>query len=331
MAAESKKKKRVIALLLLLSCIVSSVILFAGDFEDYHRIEDLAAIDSVVQRQLDQYYIGEEQIQVTTTEIDTLLTRKNYRIAVPATFSKTQLHADLNELLYRYNLRLPSRVTLPENDMRIHLVLNHTVVRTIVLRSDPELVKKSIPASIMVAFTDEPSAGMVDDVVDLGEPIPLVLAMDDPIEAKEYQKRLSNTYPYITYWLKQGYDGSGDGNNRSREALFPKLQHLQKMDPDATVLSLDPLDHNRSDEIAEAIARSRLRVVDASRAIVLDAREGRRIFAKKINQFEQEAHRWNHPIAVIIATPTAVEWLKEILPDLKKGGMVVTLPPNSSL
>ena len=134
-----KNGKKIVTALLALTCIISGIILASTPAPKFYRIEDFAQLDSLLQQQFQDSGIIPSQIQASIIHVDSVLTRKEFRIEVPSRFSKTMFHIELDKQLSPYDLETPARVHFPSRDMNIYVYHNKTVLRTIRLTTDPEL------------------------------------------------------------------------------------------------------------------------------------------------------------------------------------------------
>ncbi|MBO6587285.1 MAG: hypothetical protein JJ953_14335 [Gracilimonas sp.] len=142
---DKKNGKKLVTVLLVLSCIVSGIILAASpDYKNY-QIENAHELDSLLNVHIQDAQIKAEQIRVTSIRIDTIFTRKEYRIEVPSRFSKTLFHVDLHKDLFKYDMQAPAKVHFPSHDMDIYIYDQGTVLRSIRLTTNPELDSLATP------------------------------------------------------------------------------------------------------------------------------------------------------------------------------------------
>ncbi|MCP9292346.1 MULTISPECIES: hypothetical protein [Gracilimonas] len=142
---DKKNGKKLVTVLLVLSCIVSGIILAASpDYKNY-QIENARELDSLLNVHIQDAQIKAEQIRVSSIRIDTIFTRKEYRIEVPSRFSKTLFHVDLHKDLFKYDMQAPAKVHFPSHDMDIYIYDQGTVLRSIRLTTNPELDSLATP------------------------------------------------------------------------------------------------------------------------------------------------------------------------------------------
>lgn len=131
--------KKIITVLLALSCIVSGIILAASPSYKNYQIDTPQQLDSLLNIHFQNSLITPSQVRVSTISIDTIFTRKEYRVKVPSQFSKTLFHIDLHKDLNRYKINSPAKVLFPSRDMHIYINKEGTVLRTIHLTTDINL------------------------------------------------------------------------------------------------------------------------------------------------------------------------------------------------
>lgn len=136
---DRKKGKRIITILLVLSCIVSGIILAASPSYQNYSIQNTGQLDSLLNAQIQNSRINPSQVQVSNIRVDTIFTRKEFRIRVPSGFSKTLFHIDLHRSLSPYEIETPAKINFPSRDMDIYVYNEGTVLRTLRLTTDPEI------------------------------------------------------------------------------------------------------------------------------------------------------------------------------------------------
>ena len=321
---KEQKKKRLIAILLLLSCLVSGYMLFIAPQVGSQQLTNLAYADSLINRDLTNFNISEQQIRITTNRVDSNLSRKTYHISVPYGFSKTQLHAELNRSFHNYAVETPARVTLPEKDVNIHLTLHGTVVRTIKIETDPDLVLNRNRASILLAFEEMPDNEMINDLTSLGEPFPVVLKVENPLQANEFKKQLTDRYNHLLFWLQNGNDE--DLIRANPADAMAKLKQLENVFPGAMMLTFADASSSSSNE--RVSGQTNLAFVNATDALMLHKELGKASFFEELNKLKSNKI---HPMAIITGNATTLSWLREKLPELKKAGVNFVPPPTSHL
>ena len=317
---KEQKKKRLIALLLLVSCVISGIMLFATSEEGAQRLRTLAQADSLIKQELAAFNISDEQILLSATRIDSNFSRKTYHIGLPYQFSKTQFHAELNNRLHKYGVGTPAKVTFPERNVDIHLLYRGTVIRTLAMQTDPEMVLKRNRISLLFVFDGRPDTELINQIASLGEPIPVVIKIKNPLQANEIRKELTN-YKRLIFWLE---DRDGEDLIRtSTPAATAKLKQIEEVLPSAHILQFQYPQKTRR----KIAGQTDLTFIDAADALMLHQEVGKGAFFEELHKLQ--ANR-NHSVAVITGNETTISWLAEKLPELKKAGATVVPPPQTN-
>lgn len=317
---KEQKKKRFIAVLLLVSCFISGYMLFQTSEGGTKHLRSLAQADSLIQKKLSDFNIGEHQIRTTNTRAGSSLTRKTYHVGLPYGVSKTQLHAELNNIFYDYSISTPAKVTFPEQSVDIHLLSHGTVIRTISLYTDPDLSMPSNSISILFSFDEFPDQETISDITSLGEPIPIVVKIQTPMQANEFKKQQGQDYDRILFWL-QDREGEDLLTNKPREAL-DKLRQLEKILPEAQILQL----RNSQKIQRQLTSKTNLTFVNINDALLLNEEMGKAVFNEKLHSL---LNNTSYSATIISGNETTLSWLKQKLPELKKAGIQL-IPPSQT-
>ncbi len=284
-------------------------------------LQPLTRADSLIHSELRDFNINDQQIRVSTTSVHSDFVRKTYHIGVPYQFSKTQFHAELNNRFYPYAVQTPARVTFPQKDMNIHLLYKDTVVRSIILQTDPELTVTQNRISLLVTFDKMPGEELIGTIQQFGEPIPVVLKIQDPMQANDFRKRLGSRYNRIIFWLQN--DNGQDLINTNRSSAISKLKQLQEILPQAVMLHRLPAEE--TDQPNKLTSNTNITFVDADNARMLDEQLGKKAFLNELDNLQEKNA---HSVAVISGNETTLSWLSQKLPELKKAGARIIPPPK---
>lgn len=123
-------------MLLLISCFISGYILVSAPDRTAVTLTSFAQADSLITQELSNFNIQPAQIRTEAVFTDTTFARKIYYVDVPDYLSKTQIHAELNQVFYDYSIKTPAQIVFPEENMNIHLLYEGTVIRTISLKTN---------------------------------------------------------------------------------------------------------------------------------------------------------------------------------------------------
>lgn len=129
-------KKKFLVWLLFFSCIAAFIFFLNTEPPTKKYLRSVSEIDSLITLTLDQYQLTSNQVRVSTVEIDSLFSRKIYRIEIPATFSKTSFHYALHQNIWPYEATTVAQVQFPERDLRIHVLINDKVHRSLFIQSN---------------------------------------------------------------------------------------------------------------------------------------------------------------------------------------------------
>lgn len=130
------RKKEFIVLLLLLSCMASTIVLARMEPPDITRLHSATQLDSLITLTFDQHRISQQQIRTRQVQVDSLFSRKIYTVTVPNNFSKTSFHYNLHQKLWPYQARTSAKVEFPEKNLRIHVIVNGNVHRSLFINSE---------------------------------------------------------------------------------------------------------------------------------------------------------------------------------------------------
>lgn len=323
--SDGKTKKRLIALLLLISCITSAIILFYSGEAEQKKLQNFAQADSLIIDTLHQFNINSNQYRVQTRVVDSVLTRKTYTIDVPPQFSKTLLHAELNRTFHPLSVETPARISLPEEHLLIQLSYQGTVFRTLSLKTDEDLVLERNIASIIVAFTDEPSAEMIESVIRFGEPIPIALRVSTAEQVRERIQNVTQNYPHFCYWIEPEM-----GSEESRASLPPLslLEHIPQNTPVLNFRKVSFLSSTKAEAITETASEKNISFIEVNEAQILNSDLGETFFKQELEKFAKKAQQQEHPVAIVIADEEALQWLREKLASFKKQGLYLIHPPQ---
>lgn len=136
---DRKNGKIIVTALLALSCVISGVILAATPSQKIYTLDTTAKLDSLLNVHIHNSLITPPQVRVSSIQVDTVLTRKEYRLRVPSRFSKTMFHIGLHQDLNRFDIETPAKIRFPSRDMHIYVYSEGTVLRTIRLTTDTDL------------------------------------------------------------------------------------------------------------------------------------------------------------------------------------------------
>ena len=322
-------QKWLIAILLFVSCVTIVLILTRSNPARSRQLKDFAQADSLIRETFDMFNIKSGQIDLSTVRTGTLLTRKTYTIHTPPGFSKTLLHAELNRKFQPLSVETPATVSLPEEDMRIHLLYEETVIRSVSIRTDPDLRLERYFASLMLAFEEIPTDRTIRRINRIREPIPLVVQVSSADEAYRVHQQIKDRYPDVGYWIK---NGEQDDSERGISFL-PPLAQFQEFSSGARILSFQDPESNSfppSRSNIETASDKNLSFLDVSNAVILHSELGESVFKRELSKFVKSARNHEYPIAIVMASNESLSWLSESLVEHKRGGLRLVSPPETT-
>lgn len=319
-----RNKKYLIVFLLAGACLVSSFLLIHSSGSAVKTLNSISEADSLVKNNLDAFNVRTNQIREHVIALDSLNKRKVYNVRVPQGFSKTQLHHEIHDTFTKYDVKSPAKIIFPDKDFHIHLLKDNTVFATIRLITDPDLVLQRSFASILVAFDSKPTQNMLDQIKAFGEPISVVLMIEDAERASDLTEELPANFSDILFWLKNENGDNLPGNNSSK--VLPKLQHLQRETPNAGILSFINFETGTDHNKRQNLSGTELDYIDVSDATLLQSEMGKTAFKQELQKFSRKAQQGEYPIAIVMAEEESLEWLQQELADFKKRGLRIVPP-----
>lgn len=130
------QKKKYLVWLLFFSCIAAFIFFLNTEPPDKKHLRSVSQIDSLITLTLNQHQLTSNQVRVRTLEIDSLFSRKIYQIEIPATFSKTSFHYALHQNIWPYEATTVAQVQFPERNLRIHVLINDKVHRSLFVQTN---------------------------------------------------------------------------------------------------------------------------------------------------------------------------------------------------
>ncbi len=133
------KKKTVAAVLLFFSCIAAVLLLWKAEPPQRTLISSPAQIDSLISLTFNEFLVPQSYIRIRSVQVDSTFSRDIYSIRVPRDFSKTSFHYQLHQELLPYNAKTIGQVEFPDRNLRIHVIVNNKVHRSLFINTDPLL------------------------------------------------------------------------------------------------------------------------------------------------------------------------------------------------
>lgn len=323
--AENKKKKLIVALLLI-STIICLILLVNLHPVVHKQLTSLSEADSLVTQEFRAFDITKKQIRIENIHVNKKFTRKIYIVDLPARFSKTFLHAELNYKLFPYGIQDPAVVHLPGGNMDIQLAYGGDIIRTIKLVSDTSIKYRRYPASILAYFNQKPSAGLIKNIEDLGNRLPVVLKVKDASQAKTWYNDIKNMNTHVIFWINNNGPIQNSDDDEVNWHLNEQLKTLSKIFRNPTVLVNPSADDQTRTLIDKDSQHLGINYVNAKNAIVVNTEEGRFHFERQLQQFMRLAEQNVRPVMLISATDESFTWLENSIQRFKKSGLTLVPP-----
>lgn len=138
MNASLLKKRKSLFALLLAGCMVSALLLVLIPPPKTYLLDDLGSLDRIITQSFADHGIPPGRLQVRTTTVDSLLTRRDYTVQVPRRFPATRVHIAIAQGAYPYGVQVKGRYNSDETALRLTLSYGATLLRTVEMQfSEP--------------------------------------------------------------------------------------------------------------------------------------------------------------------------------------------------
>jgi hypothetical protein len=317
-------RKRIILILLLICIGISGYLIGNPSFFDKPELYSLSEIDHIIESELVEFNIKQSQIRQRKSGLEEGFGRQILRVNVPANFSKTFFHSELAYRLNEYGIRTPAVVQLPNGDMNIHVYWLDTVVRTIELRRNTELVRYHDPGIILLESTTEPSSELLNKLALMGEPIRLVLRSDNADVLLSWLELVprSSKPPIIHLDYRSSITELKDDRF---DRFVNEISRINKQWPNtAVLLNLENI------ELAETrikrLKRTGAHVVRVTKPLPVPERITRDEFKILLGDFVSQSRAGMLPVLMIPGKVNILDWLQQDLVNYKKGGLNLSEP-----
>jgi hypothetical protein len=141
------------------------------------------------------------------------------------------------------------------------------------------------------------------------------------MQANKLREKLNGRYSRLLFWM-QSKDGI-DLMTANPDAAISKLKKLEKIVPEARILQMQT-----NDKIQQQLfAQTDLYFINTNNALLLHEGMGKSAFLEALDKLPADE---THNMAVISGNETTLSWLKDKLPDLKKAGIEIVPPPETT-
>jgi hypothetical protein len=319
------KQKKWVVLLLIAACIFSGALLLTTEPVVVKKLERASQIDSLITQTFDLMNISEQQVRRRTIQIDSVFARQVYTVDVPRGFSKTQFHYELDKVLRPYQVETPSRVIFPERDMHIHLLYRNTIQRSVILRTDPELMMHRDLISLVISFDRRPSSQVLDRIIAMGEPIRVAVKNQSIVENLEMMRELRRQYPQLDWWL---LDQNGNNYERTAQmdAFSQELNRLSQIDPVASVLFFNPYDGNTPQSMRNRLRATNVQLLEIRSPVYLSNLDDQNAVSSTMDEMLTLAGEGESPVLILNGTDSNIRNLQTFIVELKREGARLRSP-----
>jgi hypothetical protein len=129
-------RKQILAVLLAASCIVVFLLLVLHPGQRHAPLQSFSQADSLIVTELTRFHIGQDRVRTFEYLVTEGFTRKRYVVSIPPGLSQTHLHAELNQKLRNHRVDTVAFVNVPEREMKVLILFNSKIIRTIELRTE---------------------------------------------------------------------------------------------------------------------------------------------------------------------------------------------------
>lgn len=315
-------KKKLIAYLLAAACLVSGLFLSIEETDTLSK--STAKVDSLLLSELHAFNIPPGKIRQNRIDVTENFYRKNYTVNLPAGVSKTWVHSEISRKLYDHDMTTWATVDFPERDMNIHVLSDHTIIRTIEMIRDTSYVRFIHPAVVMFYFDKRPDESLLNRLSTIPEPITLVLRVRTSAQAREWSSMVKSTGHNWYFWMIDDDQLPGADFN---ESLFLEQSRLIA---DASTQTGLLFFHSTSfvpgRSFLGKLEEQRINLVKADNSGVISRLSGRQQFDEEFRNFTRKAMQGRHPTALIQASEDNLDWFLSSRNTLKKGGIMLTYP-----
>lgn len=314
-----KKQKRWIVILLAISCLSSIILFFVWSPDSKYQLQESSEIDSLITLSFTRFHIPGNQIRSQTVRIDPDFSRTVYFVNVPPGFSQTRFHFELNEILRLYGLQTPATVEFPDQDVRIHITHGSTVVRTVQLQTDPNLILYRDFASLIIGFDRPPRQSQMDRIIALGEPLTIAIRSAVPHQDFEAVRQLRREYPHIAWWLRNS-EGIDYSQPEQMQNFLNQLNRLNQVDNGARVLFFSPYEEGQTipESVLTGFRRQDLQIITTGDALLLSDLGNTARIEETTDLLLQRSSVRNPPILILEGTDSNILQLQSYISRLKQ-------------
>ncbi|MFU8858805.1 MAG: hypothetical protein ACNA8K_00140 [Cyclonatronaceae bacterium] len=309
---EPSGSKKILIGFLVAACLAAGLLLMQGPVASDPALASLDTVDSLLSRELAYFNIPPNRIRITSEQAGGVFERKTYTIDVPSGFNKTYFHMELARRLMPVQIDLSGVIEFPDRILRLILLYENTVIRTIRINPVSEYDLPTYPARMMLAFNSRPGAGLAATINRETPGMPIALRVGSAEDAVAWS---SNFKSHPLFFMMDA----------SLEELPVLARSLRSVASRPRFLLMDASQMNIRGEIMQAAGRN-AGWIDGQNAVIISDKAGRMKLEQDLARFFRESRAGSNEFALIEVSDSGFEWLAEKLHDYRKGGMVITSP-----
>jgi hypothetical protein len=317
--ASTRDWKRPLALGLLVLCNILAAVAL-GTFTPPVEVSraDLTTIDVTIDEKLKEYNIPSKSIRTETVKVDSVFTRKVVRAGIPRGISKTMLHLELQHELGGQGVKLPATVKFPSKELNIHFMLDGTIVRTLVLRTDTSLKALSYPGTV-VFFTDpSPDSDALEELRNYGETVLIAAKIESVSDAEQFAKSMKGFTPSrLLLWVL----GTENTDFRFDRFYTELTEQLKKSNPHMRLLMFNHASLSGNKKLWKILQQQNWSVVMADPDRIEPGNMDEEAFKAFLDRFNREALTGKNTVALLPMKTSYTVWLKQGLLIHKKNGL----------
>lgn len=323
-SSPSKFRHHIAVVLLVLSIGVSATLLYFPHIVNSQELASLEQIDEIILTELAEFNIKQNQIKESNAGIGSGFNRKVIRVSIPQDFSKTFLHSELAFRLKPLGIATPSTLSLPNDEMYIHVYWRNAVVRTIELRNSNNTVRNQSAGAILLTADTYPPQVVLNRMAQMGEPMRLILKSDNTDVILSWLQQIPRNMKPPLIALDYGSAVSILTDERF-ERYIADVTRIKKQTSNASLILVE-LNGTIAERRLSRLRRTGIYLVVVRNPISLDATADRELFREQLQTFVSATRAGELPVLILPATAQVIDWLKEDLVQYKKGGLVLAEP-----
>ncbi len=315
--------RKLVIVILLVVCSIVSLLLLKQSYRESRPFPNLRTADSLIASVCHDFGMNRSSCRIETIFTHPGFKRKIWHIALPVNLSQTFFHYDLAQKAAPYHIETPAQVDLRENTMNIQLYYRGTVIRTLALRNDTNIVRHNLAVSVILFFNHHPDKQIIHLIHSMGEPIKVAFKTDDVINTASWLRVPGMEDFDVAYWIDQR---PSDDGSMDKWYIGEQIRNLKKMVRNPEILVGPDAGNHRRKLWIGICERRGLRLMDASDAFWISGNTPVGSTTTILRRFCKQAALDRHPVLVMEADRQNIRQLKMTILNERKQGLVVVSP-----